>query len=75
MVRYRDLLNLTENHTLSWIDLYNQHLVEINDAPNDLIEPAVDDIQEVMVTILMKKTTTHHRKRMNFELTGCYWLK
>ncbi|PKY36273.1 hypothetical protein RhiirB3_533483 [Rhizophagus irregularis] len=48
MVRYRDLLSLTENHTLSWIDLYNQHLVEINDAPNDLIGPVVDDIQEVM---------------------------
>ncbi|CAB4491247.1 hypothetical protein GLOIN_2v1584803 [Rhizophagus irregularis DAOM 181602=DAOM 197198] len=47
MVRYRDLLSLTENHTLSWIDLYNQHLVEINDDPDDLIGPAVDDIQEV----------------------------
>ncbi|GBC16459.2 ATP-dependent DNA helicase pfh1-like isoform X1 [Rhizophagus irregularis DAOM 181602=DAOM 197198] len=47
MVRYRDLLSLTENHTLSWIDLYNQHLVEINDDSNDLIGPAVDDIQEV----------------------------
>ncbi|RGB24891.1 hypothetical protein C1646_772480 [Rhizophagus diaphanus] len=42
-----DLLSLTENHTLSWIDLYNQHLVEINDDPNDLIGPAVNDIQEV----------------------------
>jgi hypothetical protein len=30
-VRYRDLLTLTENNTLSWIDLYNQHLLEIND--------------------------------------------
>ncbi|PKC10478.1 hypothetical protein RhiirA5_498421 [Rhizophagus irregularis] len=37
----------SENHTLSWIDLYNQHLVEINDDSNDLIGPAVDDIQEV----------------------------
>uniref|UniRef100_U9TLC6 Uncharacterized protein n=1 Tax=Rhizophagus irregularis (strain DAOM 181602 / DAOM 197198 / MUCL 43194) TaxID=747089 RepID=U9TLC6_RHIID len=49
MVRYRDLLSLTENHTLSWIDLYNQHLVEINDDSNDSIGPAVDDIQEVEV--------------------------
>ncbi|PKK60651.1 hypothetical protein RhiirC2_242771 [Rhizophagus irregularis] len=47
MVRYRDLLSLTENHTLSWIDLYNQHLVEINDDPDELIGPAVDNVQEV----------------------------
>uniref|UniRef100_U9URY2 Uncharacterized protein n=1 Tax=Rhizophagus irregularis (strain DAOM 181602 / DAOM 197198 / MUCL 43194) TaxID=747089 RepID=U9URY2_RHIID len=35
------------NHTFSWINLYNQYLVQINDDPNDLIGPAVDDIQEV----------------------------
>ena len=36
-----------ENHTLFWIDLYNKHLTEINDDPNDLIGPAVDNLQEV----------------------------
>ena len=46
-VRYRDPISLTEDHTLSWIDLYNQHIAEINDDPNDLIGYAVDNIQEV----------------------------
>ena len=46
-VCYRDILSLTENHTLSWIDLYNRHLSEINDDPSDLIGPAVDNLEEV----------------------------
>ena len=46
-VHYRDLLRLTENHTISWIDLYNKHLTEIDEDPKDLIGTAVDNIQGV----------------------------
>jgi hypothetical protein len=45
-VRYRDLISLTENHTLSWIKVYNQHIAEITDDPEDIIRPAVDNIED-----------------------------
>ncbi|CAB4461251.1 unnamed protein product [Rhizophagus irregularis] len=37
---------LTQNNTRSWIDLYNQHLLEINADPADLIGPAVDNLEK-----------------------------
>ncbi len=39
-------MNLRKFHCLNCI-LYNKHLTEINDDPNDLIGPAVDNLQEV----------------------------
>ncbi|CAB4437816.1 unnamed protein product [Rhizophagus irregularis] len=46
-VCYRDLLDLTENYTLSWIELYNWHLSEINADLLDLIGSAVDNVEEI----------------------------
>ena len=46
-VCYKNIFSLTENYTLSWIDLYNHHLSEINDNSSDLIGPAVDNLEEV----------------------------
>ncbi|GBB84587.1 hypothetical protein RclHR1_11160003 [Rhizophagus clarus] len=41
---FRDLLNLTENYTLSWINFNNRHLSEINADLPDLI---VDNVEEI----------------------------
>ncbi len=42
-VRHQDLKELTENGTIAWLTLYNNHIEEINANLIDLLESHIDD--------------------------------
>ncbi|CAG8729438.1 11052_t:CDS:2, partial [Racocetra persica] len=41
LLQNRNILQLTENKTFSWKELYDRHLQEIESGPTDLLEPAM----------------------------------
>ncbi len=48
-VCYRDLNQLTENNTISWSNLFNQHCERIKNNYLDLLGPPVDDLKPDIV--------------------------
>ncbi len=44
-VCYRDLDLLTENNTILWSDLYNQHCEEFENDHYDLLDPPIDNLE------------------------------
>ena len=47
-VRHRDIQELTEDGTIAWSTLYNNHIKEINADPIDLLGLAVDNTENEM---------------------------
>ena len=48
-VCYRDLDQLTENSTISWSDLFDQHCEKIENDHLNILSPPIDDLESDFV--------------------------